>query len=105
MQGIVSALRAIAFGTILIIMVLVLLAILAVELLQSTNVRLNDEGAYGDCPRCGAAFATVGDAMLTFMQSIVAGDSWGLLAIPLLKESTYAYFILFPAFISLNLGL
>ena len=48
---------------------------------------------------------SVGEAMLTLMQSIIAGDSWGLIAIPLLEETTVALFVLIPAFLSLNLGL
>merc|ERR1719247_3469181 len=43
--------------------------------------------------------------MLTLTQSIIAGDSWGLVAIPLLETSLAAYFILIPAFLSLQLGL
>merc|ERR1719272_1765673 len=63
MMGLVNALRAIAFGTILIIVVLLLWSMLAVELLHDLNVRLNEEGAHGDCARCSRAFSTVGDAM------------------------------------------
>jgi len=105
MMGLVNALRAIAFGTILIIVVLLLWSMLAVELLHDLNVRLNEEGAHGDCARCPRAFSTVGDAMLTLTQSVIAGDSWGLIAVPLLEHSTVAFFILIPAFLSLQLGL
>lgn len=105
MMGIISAVRAIAFGTVLIVIVLILWSMLAVELLQADNLRLSREGLHGDCARCSKAFATVGDAMLTLTQSIIAGDSWGLIAIPLLETSATAHFIIFGAFISLNLGL
>lgn len=105
LMGILSALRAIAFGTLLILITLVLWSMLAVELLQEDNLRLNEEGAHGDCIRCHKAFATVGDAMLTLTQSIIAGDSWGLIAIPLMETYPAAYCILIPAFISLQLGL
>ena len=40
-----------------------------------------------------------GTYLFSTMQSIIAGDSWGLLAIPLLENTYSAYFILFPAFL------
>lgn len=105
MQGLVSALRSIAFGTVLIGVVLTIWSMLAVPLLNNVNRKLALEGQYGDCSTCAEAFSTVMMSNLTFMKTIVAGDSWGQIALPLLDEYPLAALIIIPVFISVQLGL
>jgi len=105
MQGLVSAVRAIIFGTLLIVAVLILWSVLAVELVQEENLKLFNDGAYGDCVRCEVAFATVGHSMMTFISTIIAGDSWGTLALPLIERRPWTALIIIPALLSLELGL
>eukprot|EP00927_Polykrikos_kofoidii_P037279 TRINITY_DN31403_c0_g1_i1.p1 TRINITY_DN31403_c0_g1~~TRINITY_DN31403_c0_g1_i1.p1 ORF type:complete len:859 (+),score=116.74 TRINITY_DN31403_c0_g1_i1:35-2611(+) len=105
MQGLLSASRAIAFGTFLIFVVLTTWSILAVQFIHPVNLQLADAGVYGDCLDCREAFASVMKSNLTFMKTILAGDSWGQLALPLLRGYPGTAAILVPTFISVQLGL
>eukprot|EP00927_Polykrikos_kofoidii_P040400 TRINITY_DN34544_c0_g1_i1.p1 TRINITY_DN34544_c0_g1~~TRINITY_DN34544_c0_g1_i1.p1 ORF type:complete len:886 (+),score=140.82 TRINITY_DN34544_c0_g1_i1:226-2658(+) len=105
MQGLLSALRAIIFGTGLIAVVLTMWGIVAVDLVHKNNQVLAAEGLYGDCDRCSVAFSTVQKAVLTFTTAIIAGDSWGQLSVPLLERYPSTLFVIIPAFLSVQLGL
>jgi len=69
------------------------------------NTEIFQLGLYGDCDRCETAFASVFDSTLTFVQTVIAGDSWGLLAIPIMERSTSALLIIISVFITVELGL
>eukprot|EP00927_Polykrikos_kofoidii_P001086 TRINITY_DN10396_c0_g2_i1.p1 TRINITY_DN10396_c0_g2~~TRINITY_DN10396_c0_g2_i1.p1 ORF type:complete len:733 (-),score=76.41 TRINITY_DN10396_c0_g2_i1:335-2260(-) len=107
MQGLMSALRSIAFGTSLIFMVLTTWSILSVEFLHPRVIELDDAGVFGDCSarNCRLAFRSVLAANLTFMKTVIAGDGWGQLAVPLIEIFPASAFILIPAVISVQLGL
>lgn len=104
-HGLVSAIRAIAFGSLMMVAVLTMWSIMAVEVVQPVNVQLADEGTYGDCLRCGRAFESVMSSNLTFLMNIVSGDSWGVLSVPIMERDPWAAIIIMGAFISLELGL
>eukprot|EP00929_Paragymnodinium_shiwhaense_P006018 TRINITY_DN10882_c0_g3_i1.p1 TRINITY_DN10882_c0_g3~~TRINITY_DN10882_c0_g3_i1.p1 ORF type:complete len:727 (+),score=196.19 TRINITY_DN10882_c0_g3_i1:99-2279(+) len=105
MMGIVHSVRALAFGSCLVFIVLTLFSILSVTFLREFTQELFEEGVFGDCQLCDGAFNTVMDSNLIFMQTIIASDSWGTLAIPLIRRSTPAALIMIGAFIVVNLGL
>eukprot|EP00927_Polykrikos_kofoidii_P006695 TRINITY_DN12706_c0_g1_i3.p1 TRINITY_DN12706_c0_g1~~TRINITY_DN12706_c0_g1_i3.p1 ORF type:complete len:701 (-),score=93.68 TRINITY_DN12706_c0_g1_i3:155-2221(-) len=107
MQGLLSAIRAIAFGTSLLFVVLTTWSILAVEFLHPRVLELDDLGAFGDCPEaiCRLAFRSVIVSDLTFVKTVVAGDSWGQLALPLMEFFPATGLILILTFISVQLGL
>eukprot|EP00928_Gymnodinium_smaydae_P089154 TRINITY_DN73155_c0_g1_i1.p1 TRINITY_DN73155_c0_g1~~TRINITY_DN73155_c0_g1_i1.p1 ORF type:complete len:667 (-),score=122.74 TRINITY_DN73155_c0_g1_i1:97-2097(-) len=103
MRGMASAFRAIVFAVLLMFLCLTFLAIPAVEIVQPILDELAEEGVFEGCERCPRAYSTVHDAVLTFFQQIMAGDSWGLLSLPLMERSPPCTIILFIAFIVLNL--
>merc|ERR1719378_1859285 len=41
---------------------------------------------YNHCPRCAAGFNSVAASMLTLFQTVVAGDSWGQIGVPLIEH-------------------
>lgn len=47
------------------------------EVLHPVNVRVAERGDYEGCERCIRAYSSVLTSNLTFMQQILAGDSWG----------------------------
>ena len=106
MQGVLTAVRSIAFGTLLIVLVLTVMAVLAVEVVHPRNLELAKTGIYDGCSRCRMAYATVWEAVVTFIMTIIAGDSWGLYSIPLITYYPWtAGMILVPTFIVVHLGL
>jgi hypothetical protein len=104
-HGFISAMKSLFWGSCLILVVLIVWSILAVEFLHPLNVELYNEGVHEGCERCGRAFSTIPQATLTFVQTIVTGDSWGLLAIPIIERSPWTTIIFFGVVGSVQLGL
>jgi bacterioferritin-associated ferredoxin len=86
MAGMLGAMSAIFWGAVLLAFALVVWSIIAVQFIHPLNEELEDKGVYGDCGRCGQAYANVMSATLTFSQQIVAGDSWGQVTIPIIEH-------------------
>lgn len=78
---------------------------IAVVLLHPLVTELSDEGMWDACSRCRRSFATVMDSNITFFQTIVAGDSWGVMAIPLIERHPWTAFIMCGALFTLEYGL
>lgn len=108
-SGMVSTVRAMACATFLILVTLALWSIIAVEFLNPLALTMSERGMFdtrgGTCERCGRSFASVQESMLTFFQSVVAGDSWGEVALPMIEEQPACVFIFVPVMITVNLGL
>merc|ERR1719436_1590139 len=51
--------------------------------------------ACDSCERCARAYESVPQAMLTFVQQLIAGDSWGMVSLPIIEESpgTVVFFV------------
>merc|ERR1719247_1251685 len=94
--GMRGAIRTIFWGMILLFVVTVSFAILAVQLIHPVNLEVAEAGYYDGCDRCPRAYESVAAASLTFTQSIIAGDSWGLVTVPIIEYSpaTFLFFLL-----------
>eukprot|EP00929_Paragymnodinium_shiwhaense_P064452 TRINITY_DN32275_c0_g2_i2.p1 TRINITY_DN32275_c0_g2~~TRINITY_DN32275_c0_g2_i2.p1 ORF type:complete len:722 (-),score=133.39 TRINITY_DN32275_c0_g2_i2:269-2434(-) len=104
--GLLSAVRAIFFGSTFIAIILVMWAIVAVQTLHGWLVEMKNEGLIDeDCERCGISFSSIAHAMLTLMQLTVVADSWDIYARPLLVHRPMSALVLLPAYISVQLGL
>eukprot|EP00927_Polykrikos_kofoidii_P022926 TRINITY_DN21265_c0_g2_i1.p1 TRINITY_DN21265_c0_g2~~TRINITY_DN21265_c0_g2_i1.p1 ORF type:complete len:681 (-),score=107.41 TRINITY_DN21265_c0_g2_i1:247-2238(-) len=105
MKGMVGAMRAIFFSSLFIGLVLTMFSIIAVEVIEPINRNLAAEDTYPDCARCHRAFSTVMSSNLTFFTSILAGDSWGQVAVPIMEREWWTAFIIVTAFLVVELGL
>jgi hypothetical protein len=94
--GLAGALKVMFWGMLLINVWLIVLSIVAVQFIHPINLEIAEEGMYDGCERCPRAFSSVASSMLTFTQTLLAGDSWGQLAVPIVERAplTYAYFLL-----------
>lgn len=105
-HGFISASRAIIWASCMLGIMLTLWSIVAVEMIHPKIQEMVDAGEdFGGCERCPRAFASVMSANLTFIQQIVAGDSWGLVSVPLIEKDPWIGLILIGALISVNLGM
>ena len=77
----------------------------AVELIHPVVVGLIDRGVWSDCPRCGSSFSSFGAAILTLFQTRVAGDSCGLVAVPVIEEAPATCLIFGAALFTIAYGL
>eukprot|EP00927_Polykrikos_kofoidii_P026005 TRINITY_DN23254_c0_g1_i8.p1 TRINITY_DN23254_c0_g1~~TRINITY_DN23254_c0_g1_i8.p1 ORF type:complete len:668 (-),score=108.17 TRINITY_DN23254_c0_g1_i8:29-2032(-) len=105
MKGLQSAMRAIVFGTLMICFALTSWSILTVQFLHPLVTKLAERGEFNDCKDCADAFSSAYSSTLTLWKTIVAGDSWGAVAIPLLTHFPMSGLILIPAYVSVQLGL
>ncbi|CAE8697771.1 unnamed protein product [Polarella glacialis] len=85
-------------------MVMTCWSMAAVELLNPLMTKLASEGEWPDCPQCSRSFLTVMEANLTFFKTIVAGDSWGLIAVPLITAYPWTALIFIGASLTVVFG-
>jgi len=103
MKSLLQAASTIAWGGLTIFITLSIWSIIAVEFIHPLTVELARQGKYGSCERCSRAFSSVMASNLTFMQQLIAGDSWGEITIPLIEE--YPYLIIYFAGVMMTVSL
>eukprot|EP00929_Paragymnodinium_shiwhaense_P011889 TRINITY_DN11825_c0_g2_i1.p1 TRINITY_DN11825_c0_g2~~TRINITY_DN11825_c0_g2_i1.p1 ORF type:complete len:670 (+),score=122.26 TRINITY_DN11825_c0_g2_i1:77-2086(+) len=93
LQGFLGAMKAIFWGVLMIFMMMTVWAIVAVNFINPLTLRVatNTPTVYENCERCHRAFSTVGSSITTFFQTLVAGDSWGEVAVPIIEEEPLAF--------------
>lgn len=84
---------------------LILWSIIAVEVIRPINEEVAKEGVYDGCERCTRAFGSVEQSCLTFVQQLLAGDSWGLVTIPIIERAPWTAIFFTAVLISVNLGM
>lgn len=84
-SGLLGAVKVIFWGTFLLVLAMVIFSVIAVQFIHPLNVQLEDRGVYADCERCPRAYSTVFHSVLTFSQIIVAGDSFGIVTLPIVE--------------------
>ncbi|CAE7748494.1 scn4aa [Symbiodinium sp. CCMP2456] len=109
--GLFSAIKAILFGMLLLLVCLVFWAVIAVEMFHPHVSVLGEQvlGADGTkfpaCTRCERSFETVFAASVTLFQQIVAGDAWGQINIPLVEEAPWLVPVVYLVMITISLGI
>jgi len=68
-------------------------------------MRIAETGYYRDCERCQRAFSSVFAANLTLLQQIIAGDSWGMVSLPIIEDAPWTVVFFFAVLITVNVGL
>lgn len=80
-------------------------SIIAVELLNEVVLEIaSSSSIWDDCARCASSFSSIWDSNLTFFQTIVAGDSWGKVALPVIQKRWWSTIILFGALSTVIFG-
>jgi len=100
MAGLAGSLRAIFWGMILLIFVLLVWSMVAVLFIHPLAKNLDFDG----CTRCPHAYDSVARAMLTFWQQIVAGDSWGAATIPVIEAHPSSVLFFIPMFMMVGMA-
>jgi Ca2+-binding EF-hand superfamily protein len=74
-------------------------SVMAVDLVHPVSLQVHDEEGW-----CRDAFSSVWMSMLYFFQTLVAGDSWGSCAVPILQASPSLGCLFGGVFITIQLG-
>jgi len=105
-HGFVSAMRAIFWAALFLVFLLTLWSIIAVALIHPLNQELDQAGTYaGICVRCPRAFRSVFSSNLTLFKTVVAGDSWGEIAVPMIENNPETIFIFAGVTFTVGCGL
>jgi len=99
LKGMGGAVRTVLWGLILLLSFVGLFSIAAVQLIHPINNTIEYDG----CDRCPHAYENVWQAVLTLLQQIVAGDSWGLMTLQIIQAQGWTFFFFLTCLISLNL--
>lgn len=100
MKGFATAILAMVWGFLAIVLILLMWSVLAVELLNDINQEINSDTEF-----CKDMFSSVAAASLMFFQTLVAGDSWGFCAIPLVQKEPASAMLFAGALVTVSLGL
>ncbi|CAK0859212.1 unnamed protein product, partial [Prorocentrum cordatum] len=104
MYMISSCLKTLFWSFLVLGIVMTMWSIVAVELVHPRVLELASQGQWSDCERCSRSFSSVFHANITFFQTIVAGDSWGVMAIPVIEAHPWTAFIFTGALLTLVFG-
>jgi len=106
-HGFISAMKAIIWASLLMLALITGWSVLAVFFLDGINQEIAKDGYYRDrgCQRCHKAFQSVMDANLTLLQTVVAGDSWGEVAVPIIEHSPWTVAIFTGIIVTVQLVL
>jgi len=104
LRGFFHAFKAIFWGVIMVFLMLTIWSILAVQFINPLNKDVAATGIYGDCERCARAFETTFQSLLTFFQTVVAGDSWGQVAVPIVEHFPLAGPFFLAVLVSVSLA-
>lgn len=97
-EGFKCAVGAMLWGFVFICFLLLVSAILAVEFIHPVSNGLDPDLG------CKDVFGSVFFALVQLFQTLVAGDSWGTCAVPIVTESPLTFIIFAGALVTVQLG-
>lgn len=81
-----TCMRTLCWSFIFCFVVMTIWAMLLVDLVQPLILKLHeDRGIFGDCEQCLRAASSVMDANLLLFKTVIAGDGWGTIAVPVIE--------------------
>ncbi|CAK9041019.1 unnamed protein product [Durusdinium trenchii] len=102
LSGLSSSFKAILFGSLMLMCVIVVWSIVVVEFLHPVNVQIQYDNSL--CERCQRGFQNVYAASLTIFSQIVAGDQWGAISLPMAEHSPWTAPVIFVMMTTISLG-
>jgi len=102
--GLISAMRTIVWGALMMFGMLLLWSIIMVEIVHPVNCTRVPYDTKA-CERCGRAFSDVMTSVLTLFQTIIAGDAWGTVAVAVIEEEPLTAGLFVMALLTVSLGL
>lgn len=104
LRGLLHAMKAMFWGTIMITLFVLGFSVVTVEIVYPIALDYaDDDPEY--LAQCLTQYSSVQNTSITFFQTLVAGDSWGSCSIPLVRRSPVAFFILGSALLCIQLGI
>lgn len=106
LRGLKDTTKTLFWGGIMIFLMLTIWSILAVEFIHPINLEVAEHTSdYDGCVRCARAYETVMQSSLTLFQGLIAGDSWGMVTIPVIEYRPWTAVYFVSVHISVSIGL
>ncbi|CAJ1454452.1 unnamed protein product [Effrenium voratum] len=100
-----TCLRALLWSFVFCFMVMTIWAMLMVEWIYPLVLHLNQQqGLFADCEWCLEATSSVMQANLLLFKTVIAGDSWGLVAVPVIQQYPATAIIFMGSLLTLVFG-
>ena len=100
-----TCLKTLAWSFLLCFLVMTVWAMLMVEMVQPLVLQMQEEiGTFDGCEQCLRALSSVMHANLLLFKTVIAGDGWGELAVPVIEEYPATAFIFVGALLTLVFG-
>jgi len=99
MTGLAGTIRTVFWGICLLGGFVAFFALVAVQIIHP----INKEISYSGCSRCPHAYESVWESYLTFMQQIVAGDSWGTVTLDIVEAAPWTMLFFMLVLVTINL--
>eukprot|EP00429_Kryptoperidinium_foliaceum_P029882 CAMPEP_0176134360 /NCGR_PEP_ID=MMETSP0120_2-20121206/68136_1 /TAXON_ID=160619 /ORGANISM="Kryptoperidinium foliaceum, Strain CCMP 1326" /LENGTH=553 /DNA_ID=CAMNT_0017470005 /DNA_START=110 /DNA_END=1771 /DNA_ORIENTATION=- len=99
MTGLAGTVKTVVWGICLLAGFIAFFALVAVQLIHPINKTI----VYDSCERCPRAYESVWESYLTFMQQVVAGDSWGTVTLDVIEESPATMMFFLLVLVTINL--
>ena len=100
-----SVIRTLAWSFLFCFIAMTLWSMISVELIHPIILELAEQGTWNECETCSESFATIMQSNLTFLKTLLAGDSWGQIAVPVMKKQPLTIIIFVGALVSIVYGI
>ncbi|CAE8674162.1 unnamed protein product [Polarella glacialis] len=104
MMMMASCLRTLFWSFLFCFIVMSAWSMAAVELINPMVQKMAADGAFADCQNCRSALTSVMRANLMMFQTIIAGDSWGKLAVPVIEAHPWTAIIFVGSLLTITFG-
>lgn len=107
--GLASTMRTIFWACLMLLVVMAMLSVVALEVLRPIQQQILEEqealGIETDCDRCANAFSSVQECMMTLFTTLVLGDGFLDILVPLVEKDAQAAITILAAAAFVYLGL
>lgn len=81
-----------------------IMSVWAMFMVEVVHPIINESGLFDDCVQCQTAAGSVMNANLLLFKTVIAGDSWGLIAVPVIQAYPATAFIFIGSQVTLVFG-
>lgn len=100
----VTCARTLFWSFVLTFLIMTIWSVILVEMIGPIVSRLQRQGVWQEDPEWGHSYHSVMRANLSLFQTIVAGDSWGMVPVPVIADTPWTALLFVPAQVSLVFG-
>jgi len=101
-----TCIKTLIWSFVFLMVIMTVWAMLMVEMVHPRiqEMLLNDPTLFGDCDQCTRATRSVMDANLLLFKTVIAGDSWGRIAVPVIESHPATAIIFMGSLLTLVFG-